>query len=179
VDRAKKLVELAAFLVLNPGCTGEQVSEAMGGLGKPWAASTRHPAMSRLREWLGKTGGSEAHLPIVVGGRHRLAETVRSDWARFCELKERGLGRGRPAGVADLTRALGMVRGAPFAGVPHRRYPWADHVRAEMIDAVVDVAHTLAVWHTEPDPETEDLIEALLHPQRAQFNRISAGEGRG
>jgi len=233
----KKFVELTAFLVLNPGCTGEQVSVAMGDLGKPWTANTRHPVMSRLRDWLGKTAGGERHLPVAVGGRHRLAETVRSDWDRFCELKDRGLARGRPAGMADLTRALGMVRGAPFADAKYPRYVWADHVRAEMIDAIVDVAHTLAVWYTEagsigearraisvglqaepgseallrdlmraehragnrtgvldaanrvtainhaidtePEPETEDLIDALLRPQRNHFDRISAGEGRG
>lgn len=182
-----RLVELAAWLALHPGGTGEQVSRAMAGLGKPWGASTRQSATSRLRTWLGRSSVGELHVPLVDSGGYRLAQSVRTDWQRFSDLKHRGLSKGDRGGAADLHRALEMVRGQPFESILHGRYLWADVIRAEMIGAVVDVAHTLAVWHTESgqvaearravakglqaEPGSELLYRDLLRAEHRAGNR--------
>lgn len=160
----------------------------MTGLEGSWAANTRQSAMCRLRAWLGQSADGERHVPLVDAGGYRLSG-VRTNWQRFCELKDTGLGKGRDrGGLADLNRALGMVRGQPIE-VPneHGRYLWADEVRAEMICAVVDVAHTLAVWHTESgnvaearravakgllaEPGSEILYRDLLRAEHRAGNR--------
>lgn len=45
---------------------------------------------------------------------------------------------------ALLRRALELVRGRPFTGIPPRRYVWAENLTQDMISAVVDVADDLA-----------------------------------
>jgi DNA-binding SARP family transcriptional activator len=46
--------------------------------------------------------------------------------------------------VPDLQEALDLVHGTPFGNVPAARYAWSSWLQREMIDSIVDVAHTLA-----------------------------------
>jgi hypothetical protein len=99
--------------------------------------------LSRLRRALG-----EEHLPDAgkVGG-YQFASTVSSDWFRFQALGEAAR-RGDRADAIGLWRlALGLVRGAPFAGVPAGSYGWAwdELIVATMEAAIVEVAHQMAV----------------------------------
>ncbi|WP_395577405.1 bacterial transcriptional activator domain-containing protein, partial [Streptomyces sp. BK79] len=72
----------------------------------------------------------------------------RSDWTRFLHLVEHALPAG-PAGLPDLEKALDLVRGRPFGGNP---LPWAEPYQQEMTTRIVDVAHTVATYRTQPGP---------------------------
>ncbi|WP_410608396.1 bacterial transcriptional activator domain-containing protein [Amycolatopsis sp. lyj-109] len=61
----------------------------------------------------------------------------------FRDFARRGLAE-RECVVADLQQALDLVRGKPFGNVPPGRYAWSFWLQREMLDAIVDVAHTLA-----------------------------------
>jgi hypothetical protein len=142
------LPELAAYLRLHPGRTAEEVSRAMGGPRGPWAAATRTSNMSRLRAWLGRDEQGRHYVPALGEGRlYALLGSVRCDWDEFRELARRGLGRGD--GVEDLLAALELVRGQPFSGAGSHSYVWAEFIKQEMISAIVDVAHAVAVRLTE------------------------------
>lgn len=144
------LPELAAYLRLYPGRTAEEVSRAMGGPRGPWAAATRASNMSRLRAWLGRDDSGRNYVPAQGEGRlYTLSDQVGCDWDTFQTLAKRGLGAGPGDGIADLRAALGLVRGQPLAGAGPHSYIWAEFLKQGMISAIVDVAHTLAVWLTD------------------------------
>ena len=145
------LPELAAYLRLNPGSTAEEVSRAMGGPRGPWTASTRASNMSRLRAWLGRDPDGRNYVPALGEGQlYTLSPGVGCDWEIFRHLASRGLKRcnqgTEDSGIAYLQAAMGLVRGQPFSGGcgPHS-YTWAEFRRQEMISAIIEVAHTLAV----------------------------------
>jgi hypothetical protein len=75
---------------------------------------------------------------------YNFAPTVGCDWRRFKSLARRGMAAG-PDGIGQLQAALDLVHGQPFAGVSPRRYAWAEHLKQDMISAIVDVAHALSV----------------------------------
>jgi DNA-binding SARP family transcriptional activator len=77
-------------------------------------------------------------------GGYRMSTSFGCDWHQFQTLANNGL-RNLPDGsLDDLQAALDLVRGMPFGNVPPGRYAWNSWIQREMIDAVVDVAHTLA-----------------------------------
>jgi hypothetical protein len=80
---------------------------------------------------------------------------VRCDWTKFLQLAERALPQG-PAGLPDLEKALGLVRGRPFGSRP---LPWAGPYQQEMITRIIDVAHTVATHRTPAGPH-HDLTAA-------------------
>ncbi|HKA69281.1 MAG TPA: LysM peptidoglycan-binding domain-containing protein [Actinomycetes bacterium] len=143
-ERRASLTELAAFLALNPGSQHHTVTEALWP-GRRTDAPTRNSQMSRLRRWLGRDPGGSFYLPMVnESDGYNFAPTVGCDWRRFKSLARRGIAAG-PDGIGQLQAALDLVRGQPFAGVSPRRYAWAEHLKQDMISAVVDVAHALTV----------------------------------
>jgi hypothetical protein len=142
--------ELAAYLKLYPGRTAEELSRAMGGPRGPWAASTRASNMSRLRAWLGRDPAGKNYVPALGEGQlYTLAAGVGCDWEQFQHLVRLGLRPGQAgetgAGIADLRSAMGLVRGQPFSGSGPHSYIWAEFLKQEMISAITDVAHALAV----------------------------------
>lgn len=146
--KIRRLTELAAFLALRPGIAADELSRQMGEDTRPWSASTRQGYMSRLRGWFGRDHNGELYVPNVDSGTYRLSDAVRVDWHRFQQLVKRGLNNG-DEGLPHLEQALALVTGQPFSGVPNGRYAWADWIRQEMIDAIVDVAHTAAHLHQQ------------------------------
>ncbi|WP_069775525.1 BTAD domain-containing putative transcriptional regulator [Amycolatopsis mediterranei] len=147
--KLNRLTELAAYLTLHPGVTADEISHRLGTNIHPWSAATRQGYISRLRTWLGTDADGELYLPNVDAryGGYRMSNSFGCDWHQFQTLANNGL-RNLPGGpLDDLQAALDLVAGMPFGNVPPGRYAWNSWIQREMIDAVVDVAHTLADAH--------------------------------
>ncbi|WP_042422248.1 LysM peptidoglycan-binding domain-containing protein [Streptacidiphilus anmyonensis] len=143
--RGRRLAEVAAFLYLRPNRTRDNLAEAMSP-NAPWTEKSVTQRIHDLRNLLGNApdgtprlarNARDGVLPTMTG--------VRSDWARFCKLAERGLLAG-PAGVDDLEAALALVRARPFAGSTAR---WSMPDAQEMVSRIVDTAHTIARYRTD------------------------------
>jgi nucleoid-associated protein YgaU len=147
---------LAALLYFRPGRSADVLCADMDPV-SPWSAATLNARMQGLRRALGNDPAGHAYVPRRRTGDdpYRLAESVRCDWTRFTQLAERALPHG-PAGLADLEKALGLVRGRPFGP---RALPWAEPHQQEMITRIIDVAHTVATLRTPPGPH-HDLTSA-------------------
>lgn len=87
---------------------------------------TLHTYVSRLRRAI-----SQDRFPRATRAGYRLADAVTSDWDRFQQLA------GPDAERASLERALSLVRGRPFAGVPEGAFGW---VHAELLVSEIEVA---------------------------------------
>ncbi|MDF2259706.1 LysM peptidoglycan-binding domain-containing protein [Streptantibioticus ferralitis] len=137
--------EIAAWIALHPGRDHHALDEAIWP-GKNVSRQSRNSAISRLRAWLGVDEHNHPYLPHVsdtVDARYRLADAVTCDWAVFQRLASHGMRTSGPDGDQALREALEWVRSRPFAGVPPRRYTWAEHWIQEMISTIVDVATEL------------------------------------
>ena len=131
---AGRCLECCAWLLSNPGATPTQMRESL-----MVAESTRRSNMSRLRGWLGK-GPEGEHLPDAYSGRIRLAASVSSDWERFQSLLAGGVNR---AGETSLAEALALVRGTPLGSFEFQ-WSWAEQLRSDMVNMIVDAAAVLA-----------------------------------
>jgi DNA-binding SARP family transcriptional activator len=155
--KLNRLTELAAFLALHPGVTADEISRQLGTDAQPWSAATRQGYISRLRTWLGRDENGELYVPNVDArhGGYRMSDSFTTDWQTFRDLARRGLAE-RDCVVLDLQQALDLVQGTPFNNVPPGRYAWSSWLQREMLDAIVDVAHTLA----DAYQKTGDLVAA-------------------
>lgn len=144
--KINRLTELAAFLLLHPGATADEISRQLGTDTRPWSAATRQGYISRLRTWLGHDGNGDLYLPNVEanGGGYRLSKSMNCDWNRFRQLASSGLNRDASGRRARLEAALELVTGMPFSNSGPGRYSWNSWHQREMIDAIVDAAHALA-----------------------------------
>ncbi|UMP06717.1 LysM peptidoglycan-binding domain-containing protein [Amycolatopsis sp. EV170708-02-1] len=144
--KINRLTELAAFLLLHPGATADEISRQLGTDTRPWSAATRQGYISRLRTWLGHDENGDLYLPNVEanGGGYRLSKSMNSDWHRFRQLAGSGLNHDASDRRARLEAALELVTGMPFSNIGPGRYAWNSWHQREMIDAIVDVAHALA-----------------------------------
>lgn len=139
--RMGRLTEYLAFLLLNPGATYPAIDEAMWpGRSADRDANnhnTRGTATSRLRRWLGKNAQDEDYFPPY--SNYRISPEVQTDWHQFTDL----VGDIASASTENLERALDLVRGRPFKGVPVRRYAWAEMIRHRMVAAISDASYEL------------------------------------
>lgn len=160
VRRARAL-ELLAYLALHPGAGAIELDEALWP-GRRVPKETRNPFVSRVRHWLGVDRQGEPYLPLVgEHGDYRLSPEVGCDWHDFLKLARIGLERG-PEGADLLAEALTLVRGRPFLGIDPANYAWAERDTQEMISAIVDVAHALAVLRlTDGDGRGAQLAAAV------------------
>ncbi|MEU0108358.1 LysM peptidoglycan-binding domain-containing protein [Streptomyces sp. NPDC006251] len=147
--RINALTEIAAWMVLHGGSRHE-LDEAIWP-GQRILANARNAMISKLRTWLGRDpqlpadDPQGAYLPPITGGVYAFNDQVTSDWAQFQELYHQGMHHtGTDADIA-LAQALSLVRGRPFSNIDQSKYVWAEQDIQEMISAVVDVAHELAV----------------------------------
>ncbi|MER5199734.1 LysM peptidoglycan-binding domain-containing protein [Streptomyces sp. NPDC002755] len=140
-----RMAQLAALLYFRPGRSSGAVCSDMDPV-SPWGLSTLNARMQGLRRSLGSDPDGNPYVPRRKTGQdpYRLVPAVRCDWSRFLQLAERALPLG-PAGLPDLEKALTLVRGTPFGGSP---LPWAEPHQQEMITRIIDVAHTVATYHT-------------------------------
>ncbi|UUV29921.1 LysM peptidoglycan-binding domain-containing protein [Amycolatopsis roodepoortensis] len=144
--KINRLTELAAFLLLHPGATADEISRQLGTDTRPWSAATRQGYISRLRTWLGHDENGDLYLPNLEanGGGYRLSKSMTSDWHQFRQLARPDPNHGGPDQRARLEAALELVSGMPFSNIGPGRYAWNSWHQREMIDAIVDVAHALA-----------------------------------
>ncbi|WP_435863340.1 LysM peptidoglycan-binding domain-containing protein [Streptomyces tendae] len=147
-----RLAQLATLLFFRPGRSSESLCADMDPT-HPWSLSTLNARMQGLRRSLGNDPDGNPYVPRRKTGQdpYRLSPAVRCDWTRFLQLVERALPTG-PAGLPDLEKALLMVRGKPFGGIP---LPWAEPYQQEMTTRIVDVAHTVATYRTAPGPHRD------------------------
>lgn len=127
-----ELAEVAAYIVLHPGCSVPQMAEEL------WPARTGaleivETHLVRLRELL-DAGGRDERLLRVTPESVTLAPSVTCDWLEFLHRSQKG----------ELVGALSLVRGRPLEDAPLRRYGWAETLRHEMAALVIDTAHYVA-----------------------------------
>jgi nucleoid-associated protein YgaU len=144
-----RIAQLASLLFFRPGRSADALCTDMDPLA-PWSSSTLNARLRGLRSALGNDPSGDAYVPRRRTGDdpYRLSPAVRCDWTRFLQLAERALPQG-PAGLQDLEKALGLVRGRPFGTRP---LPWAGPFQQEMITRIIDVAHTVATHRTPAGP---------------------------
>ncbi|UZK58248.1 bacterial transcriptional activator domain-containing protein [Streptomyces drozdowiczii] len=141
-------MELTAWLAFHPGANSHQLDEVIAPSGRVTRA-TRNSRIGDVRKWLGTNPAAPAdtfYLPHMNQQPDKLyrLDGVRCDWAEF----ERLVHESHRTDGADaqqlLREALTLVRGRPFAGIPARRYTWAEPLCQDMVSAIVDAADDLA-----------------------------------
>ncbi|WP_233629730.1 LysM peptidoglycan-binding domain-containing protein [Amycolatopsis sp. WAC 04197] len=144
--KINRLTELAAFLLLHPGATADEISRQLGTDTRPWSPATRQGYISRLRTWLGHDENGDLYLPNIEakGGGYCFSNSMNSDWHRFRQLAGLGSGLALADQRTRLEAALDLVTGMPFSNVGAGRYAWSSWHQREIIDAIVDAAHALA-----------------------------------
>ncbi|NUR60278.1 MAG: LysM peptidoglycan-binding domain-containing protein [Catenulispora sp.] len=129
---AADLAEVAAFIVLHPGCSAAQIAAELWP-GRKGAVAIRDAQVARLKEWLGTDAYGEPHLRISPHG-YAMGSSVTCDWVDFVWRVQSG----------ELVNAISLVRGRPFEDAPLRRYGWAEALRHEMSALIIDTAHYVA-----------------------------------
>ncbi len=127
--RATQLAEILAYLVFHRDrpVRGPALRLALRPeVDDEITEETLHTYVSMLRRAVGRD-----LFPPATREGYRISEGVTSDWARFAALS------GPDASSGDLERALGLVRGRPFSGVPEGSFRWVD---AELLVSVIDAA---------------------------------------
>jgi hypothetical protein len=153
-DQRPRLTEIAAYVALNPG-SDQRALELLidpaprrrgqsGSARGPAAGRGLAVAVDRLRDWLGDDPSGRPYLPLDSSRGYAFGPAVSCDWDEFRALHRRGV-RGTPGGDRALARALALVSGAPCAVADPTGYAWAEPFRQDMISAIVDTAHELAV----------------------------------
>jgi DNA-binding SARP family transcriptional activator len=150
-EPSAELAEVAAYVVLHPGCSVQQMAEEMWPA-RPGAVALADAQVIQLREVLGADAHGEQSVRITPGSV-TLAPTVSCDWLEFLRRTQNG----------ELVGALSLVRGRPFEDAPLRRYGWAETLRHEMAALIIDTAHYVA--------------EACLHEQSPRNARKAALRG--
>lgn len=141
-NRAARLTEYLAYLALTEDTvTARSIDDAIWpNRKKENNATTRDPATSRLRKWLGTDEDGQLRLDVntfeLTG--------IDCDWYQF-----EAATRGPLTGVSteQLAAAVRLVRGTPFksAAVRNRYYSWAEPIQQAMISRIVDVCYELAL----------------------------------
>lgn len=131
-----RLTELAAFVNTHPQATGTQIDDAL------WPNRAQHDhslvrgrSLTGLGAWLGSDEDPDSATGLAA------ARGLVSDWQLFERLVPADPAT---AGTEHLEQALGLVRGAPFAGVHPRHYVWAQELRSRMIFAITTAATELS-----------------------------------
>ena len=141
-NRAARLTEYLAYLALTEdSITARSIDDAIWpNRKKENNSTTRDPATSRLRKWLGSTDDGQLRLDVNTFE----LSGVDCDWYQF-----EGATRGPLDQVPteQLAGAVQLVRGTPFksAAVRNRYYTWAEPIQQKMISRIVDVCYELAL----------------------------------
>jgi DNA-binding SARP family transcriptional activator len=128
--------ELVVYLAMHPNGVSNDAWATALWPDRVMASSSLHSTASVARRSLGHARDGEDHLP-KAHGRLRLADSVRSDWARFVELAD-----GRHP--QQWKMALDLVRGRLFEGLRSADWPILEGIAPAMEATIVDVAGRLA-----------------------------------
>ncbi len=114
----------------------------------PKPADSLRQLIARTRRQLGRASDGAEWIEHLGQGRYALNKHARLDWHEFERLIDQGIEAGD---VAQLTAALAMIRGQPFAGC---YYWWLDIELVEAVGAkIVAAASTLGELElASPDP---------------------------
>ncbi|MFG3134275.1 LysM peptidoglycan-binding domain-containing protein [Streptomyces tendae] len=141
-NRRTVATELVTWLALRPDGAGRhELDDVIAPGGGRVENNTRNARVREVRRWLG-----DEHYPKLneqPDRKHRLVG-VTCDWHQFQDLTTQAATADHDEARTLLRRALDLVRGRPFTGVPPRRYVWAESLTQDMISAVVDAADDLA-----------------------------------
>lgn len=143
-SKQARLLEYAAYLVLNPAANHSMIDDAIWPDRKSDDnLNTRNTATSKLRRWVGTTPDGEDYLPRHQAGEgYAFHPEVTSDVHEWSTLVGDAPLK---ASTESLERALGLVRGRPFHTTKgHKRYAWAEPVKQRLIAEIVDAAYELA-----------------------------------
>jgi hypothetical protein len=144
--RAAVLTEIVAFLALHPeGVHPTVLAGAVWPLGV--TPEVRDANIERARVWLGTDRDGGHRLRETLDGRLSLGPDLVCDWDAFRHLVISSRRADFPRDEIDLLRrALKLVRGPAFEGVPRGRYAWVATVDvARMIgELVIDASMRLA-----------------------------------
>lgn len=142
-SKRARLLEYAAYLALHPGATHTQIDDAI------WPhrtnednLTTRNPATSKLRRWIGSDPKGHEYLP-----RHQAGEGYAFSLAVTTDVRDwDALLGGDPlnAPTENLEAALQLVRGVPFEGTHRKRYAWAEPLKQRLNSEIVDASYELA-----------------------------------
>jgi hypothetical protein len=132
------VTELACYLALHGDrpISGDELRTAL------WPDDVREASAKSLRTYMSllrRALGSD-RVPQGTSAGYRLAADVLVDWVRFKELT-------RPeSSQQELSTALELIRGRPFAGAPSQAFGWiySELLVSEMEVAVVRAANRLA-----------------------------------
>jgi hypothetical protein len=144
-ERRSLLEELCSYLALHPerDVSADELCTMLGGVRRDWSPATLYKRVSALRRAIGPDV-----LVRSKDGGYRLEGDVACDWFEFLDLT-----KARPpseeARLESLQSALGLVRGAPFAGAAAGRYGWAGEqsLVTDMTVAIESAAMELAEVH--------------------------------
>ncbi|WP_194907204.1 LysM peptidoglycan-binding domain-containing protein [Catenulispora rubra] len=131
-DDTPELAEIAAYVMLHPGCSMDQLAEDLWPA-RAGALGIVDAQVIQLREALGADANGEQLLRIAPESV-TLAPSVSCDWLEFVHRTQNG----------ELVGALSLLRGRPFEDAPLRRYGWAETLRHEMAALAIDTAHYVA-----------------------------------
>ncbi len=138
-ERLDLLTEIVVYLALHPDGVHPNVLSAAiwpRGVGD----DVRDLALAAAAHWLGVDDEGEPRLGVDGEGRWRLARSgVRLDWDTFRALVNRSTQAGCDA-RAELSAALGLVTGPPFAAAPSHRFGWLVYESSESDTTVAAVA---------------------------------------
>lgn len=144
-NRRTTALEFIAWLALHPGAGRHEIDELLSPGGRV-SNDTRSSRTTDIRRWLGTSPDGNPYLPHLNAQPDRLLrlDGVACDWHLFEQYADDGHQDSTPDGTRLLHQALSLVRGRPFAGVPPRRYQWAEAATQDMIKRIVHVAEDLA-----------------------------------
>ncbi|RII07950.1 LysM domain/BON superfamily protein [Streptomyces sp. YIM 130001] len=187
-NRHGTALELAAWLALHPGADRHQIDEVLAPGGRV-QRDTRNTRVADVRRWLGTRPDGAHYLPHISSQpdkRLRFAG-VDCDWHEFQRLRSEAEAPDAPV-ERLLRQALELVRGRPFAGVPPRRYVWAEHLTQDMIEKIVDAATALgdrrladrdprgALWAATRGLEAAREVESLWRIRLRALSLLGAEE---
>jgi LysM domain len=159
--RRGQLTELVTFLALHPeGVHPNVLAAAIWPRGVD--DEVRDSTLAQAAEWFGADSEGEPRLRISGTGRWQLSRTgVRVDWDVFRVLANRAASSSAP--LEQLERALGLVRGPAWTGLPAERYGWLAYetLEADVRVGIVAVARS-AAHHAVDMAEPMRAREALL-----------------
>lgn len=188
-NRAARLTEYLAYLALTEDTiTARSIDDAIWpNRKKENNSTTRDPATSRLRKWLGTMEDGQLRLDVNT---FQLTG-VDCDWHQFEAATRAPLTK---ISTEQLAAAISLVRGTPFksAAVRNLYYAWAEPIQQKMISRIVDVCYELALrqlvdeeWlaceHTlatgiDIEPGDEQLWRMRILAAYARHNRGAVNE---